>query len=100
MDHNGTLEYSVCIIYFATSNEEYIIIDTSINLMAAGCGRIFYFAEGVDEKCAILWDQRDVVENAPVCFATAIPPLQSKTQMTRNKERKWVACVREWWRGN
>lgn len=29
------LEYSVCIIYLATLNEEYIIIDIFIKLMAA-----------------------------------------------------------------
>lgn len=29
------LEYSVCIIYIATFNEEYIIIDIFIKLMAA-----------------------------------------------------------------
>lgn len=51
----ATLEYSVCIIYFTTSNEEYIIIDTSINLLAAACVE-YFISSKVDEKCAILWD--------------------------------------------
>lgn len=82
------LGYSVCIIYLATPNEEYIIIDVFIKLMAAlpATKHIFCsFRWVAGEKCEVFHHSWKC---ARVFYKLDPPFRQSKTQMVRNKGRK------------
>lgn len=93
------LEYSVCIIYLATPNEEYIIIDIFIKLMTAlpATKHIFRWE----------WLAKNVkfftmAENARVCFANSIPRfVKVKLKWCEIKgENRSLSCRRKWVRIN